>query len=92
MPTELERWFRGIRELDEKAHALQLQLEADCLAQLRVVVEEAPAGKRARATPGSPADVAKTGHPSGEASEIAQRIENTTAELLRLCAEKVCVG
>lgn len=89
VPSELERWFRGIRELDDKAHALQLQLEADCNAQLRALLEEsAPAAKKVRVAAATGAPEAPP-TPGTDTSELSQRIEATTAELLRLSAEKV---
>lgn len=106
VPTELDRWFRGMRELDEKAHTLQIQLEIDCQAQLRATAELAaatgpptikkpkvepdgsstgPAGASALASPNPTPPQA----PGNESNELAQRIDNTTAELLKLSTEKV---
>ena len=41
LPAELERNFRGLRELDEKAFALEQQVEADCLQQLKAAARHA---------------------------------------------------
>lgn len=119
VPSELERWFRGMRELDERAHGLQVQLEADCQQQLRLVADahqqgtvskstatpvSAPKRQRAAppvslpASPSAPAGGASAPAPAGALSpqqqqqkneELTQRIERTTAELLKLSAEKV---
>lgn len=92
-----------MRELDEKAHALQIQLELDCQAQLRATAEigaaaGAHAAKRPKVEPGSPTPATATGQPAqpvntpqapgNEPNELSQRIENTTAELLKLSTEK----
>jgi LPS O-antigen subunit length determinant protein (WzzB/FepE family) len=84
LPAELERNFRGLRELDEKAFALEQQVEADCLQQLKAAAERqqetlASPSKRqkAAAAPVAPAD-----------AELAQRIEHNMNELIKLSDEK----
>lgn len=90
VPAELERWFRGMRELDERAHGLQVQLEADCQQQLRLAAEQQQHGnKRAKATGDMDSGPTPPSQPGNEPVDLDQRIEDTTAELLKLSAEKV---
>ncbi|KAL6786106.1 hypothetical protein ACKKBG_A01425 [Auxenochlorella protothecoides x Auxenochlorella symbiontica] len=89
VPAELERWFRGMRELDERAHGLQVQLEADCQQQLRLAAEQQQHGnKRAKATGDMDSGPTLPTQPGNEPVDLDQRIEDTTAELLKLSAEK----
>lgn len=107
MPADLERWFRGMRELDERAHALQVELEGDCEKQLRLVMEAAagegeggePGSKRLKTNPqrAGPADEGEKGATAQVGfqelnEEYMGRIEKTTAELLKISAEKTGIA
>lgn len=39
MPAELQRKFRLMRELDERTHQLEMQVDADCVQQLKELAE-----------------------------------------------------
>ena len=46
VPAELQRKFRLMRELDERTHQLETQVDADCLQQLKELAEKQPGGPR----------------------------------------------
>ncbi|RMZ52384.1 hypothetical protein APUTEX25_000659 [Auxenochlorella protothecoides] len=78
-----------MRELDERAHGLQVQLEADCQQQLRLAAEQQQHGnKRAKGAGDMDAGPTPPSQPGNEPVDLDQRIEDTTAELLKLSAEK----
>ncbi|GAB4824018.1 hypothetical protein N2152v2_011064 [Parachlorella kessleri] len=91
VPAELHRKFRLMRELDERTHQLEKQVDEDCLQQLKELAEKQQGdtlqspNKRQRV---SSAGAAATGG-SAATGELQDRIERNTNELIKLSEEKV---
>jgi hypothetical protein len=86
VPKELERHFKGIRELDQRCNELQQRVDIDCLAELQEAAhrQAEPASKRAKTS----AAAASTGE--GEpTSEISKRVQHNIEEIIRLSEEKL---
>lgn len=80
LPSELQRAFQGLRDLDVRVTKLQEQVDADCMAQLNLANEQSGA-KRQRV--GTAVDVRKLD------PELADKIESNMNEIIRLSEEKM---
>ena len=80
LPTDLQRHFQGLRDLDVRVTKLQQQVDEDCIAQLKEAAENqaCPAAKKQ-----------KVSGPAMLESELAQRIEHNMNEIIKLSEEKM---
>ena len=84
LPSELQRHFHGLRDLDLRVTALQKVVDEDCLTQLKEAAERqqdavVPPSKRQKVTAAATA----------ASSELSHRIEHNMNEIIKLSEEKM---
>lgn len=85
LPSELQRHFHGLRDLDLRVTALQKQVDEDCITQLKEAAE-----RQQDSSGGSSAKRQKlSGTVVNASSDLAQRIDHNMNEIIKLSEEKM---